>query len=396
MEMDKDKELKILMLEDLPEDMGLIEYFLKKGGLKFISKQVDSKDEFIEALKEFKPDVILSDHALPKFNSIDALIICKKTSVHAPFILVTGTVSEEFAVNCLKQGADDYVLKSNLTRLPTAILNSLKQRQVSAKRKQAERALRKQNEELVKINKELDSFVYSVSHNIRAPLMSVLGLVNLAKLDEGSNGNANSAFKQYFSMMESSIHRLDDTLKEILDYSRNARSNLNIEKINMRTLLEDGFERLKYIEGSELIDKRIFVEESQDHFYSDSYRLMVIFHNLISNSIKYRDPNKDSPFISIAIKTTHENAVIRFEDNGIGIPEEYLSKIFDMFFRATDRSEGAGLGLYIVRETVEKLNGSITVDSHANEGTVFDIIIPNCNHEESASKTPVTVMQKQS
>jgi signal transduction histidine kinase len=393
-EIDKEKELKILMLEDLPEDMGLIEYFLKKGGLKFISKQVDSKSEFVEALKEFKPDVILSDHALPKFNSIDALSICKKTAIHAPFILVTGTVSEEFAVNCLKQGADDYVLKSNLTRLPTAILNSLKQRQISAKRRQAEKALRRQNEELVKINKELDSFVYSVSHKIRAPLMSVLGLVNLAKLDEG-NGNGSGAFKQYFSMMESSIHRLDDTLKEILDYSRNARSNLNIEKVNMRALLEEGFERLKYIEGSDLIDKRIFVEEGQEPFYSDSYRLMVIFHNLISNSIKYRDPNKEAPFISIAIKTTHENAVIRFEDNGIGIPEEYLSKIFDMFFRATDRSEGAGLGLYIVRETVEKLNGTITVDSQANVGTVFDIIVPNCHAPEPANKVPATVMQKQ-
>lgn len=368
-----DKDLKILMLEDLPEDMGLIEYFLRKEGLKFSTKRVDSKGEFIEALRDFNPDVILSDHALPQFNSIDALTICKKAGIQAPFILVTGTVSEEFAVSCLKQGADDYVLKSNLTRLPSAIMNSLRQRQISLKRRKAEKALRKQNEELVKINKELDSFVYSVSHNIRAPLMSVLGLVNLAKLDDT---NANGTFRQYFSMMEHSIHRLDDTLKEILDYSRNARSNINIGKVNIRRLIEDGFERLKYLEGSEHVQKNFDIEDSIP-FYSDAYRLTVIFNNLISNAIKYRDVNKEQCFIDIGIRITPQNAHIRFEDNGIGINDEYIHKIFDMFFRATDRSEGAGLGLYIVRETVEKLNGIIKVQSKSYEGTVFELEIPN-------------------
>lgn len=368
-----DRELKILMLEDMPEDAELIVHFLKKEAMKFTLKRVDARTEFVDALSDFKPDVILSDHALPQFNSIDALTICKASGVHAPFILVTGTVSEEFAVSCLKQGADDYVLKSNLTRLPSAILNSLKQRQLALKRRKAEKALRLQNEELVKINKELDSFVYSVSHNIRAPLMSVLGLVNLAKLDDKSNANT---FGQYFSMMEHSIHRLDDTLKEILDYSRNARSNLNIEKVNIHAIVEDVFERLKYLEGSENMEKRISVD-IQYPLYSDAYRLTVVFNNLISNSIKYKDFNKKVSFIDIDIKVDQYQALIRFEDNGIGIPENYIRRIFDMFFRATDKSEGAGLGLYIVRETVEKLDGAITVHSKAFEGTTFEIIIPN-------------------
>lgn len=368
-----EKDLKILMLEDLPEDMGLIEYFLKKEGLKFMAKRVDSKGDFIEALREFQPDVILSDHALPQFNSIDALTICKKAGVQAPFILVTGTVSEEFAVSCLKQGADDYVLKSNLTRLPSAITNSLRQRQIALKRKKAERALRKQNEELVKINKELDSFVYSVSHNIRAPLMSVLGLVNLAKLDDR---NSNSPFRHYFAMMEHSIHRLDDTLKEILDYSRNARSSLTITKVNLQKLIEEGFERLKYLEGSEQIEKRITIEAPVS-FYSDAYRLTVIFNNLISNAIKYRDVKKDVSFIEIDVKITQSYAFIRISDNGIGITDEYIHKIFDMFFRATDRSDGAGLGLYIVREAVEKLQGTVKVHSKPYEGATFELVIPN-------------------
>ena len=91
-----EKDLKILMLEDVQDDVGLIERILKKQGISFISKRVDTRDEFMDALKEFRPDVILSDHALPQFNSIEALNICRKQSLHIPFILVTGTVSEEF------------------------------------------------------------------------------------------------------------------------------------------------------------------------------------------------------------------------------------------------------------------------------------------------------------
>jgi signal transduction histidine kinase len=368
-----DKELKILMLEDQPDEAGLIERVLRKDGLSFATRRVDTRDEFVSALKEFLPDVVLSDHSLPQFNSIEALKICKKQSNHIAFILVTGAVSEEFAVSCLKQGADDYVLKSNLVRLPSAILNSLKQKQVEHKRKKAERTLRKQNDELVKINKELDSFVYSVSHNLRAPLMSVLGLLTLARSDDQKY---DTTVGNYFNMMEFSIHKLDNTLKEILDYSRNARSEIKKEKVIIHQLLDDGFERLKYLEGSDKIEKHISIDD-QCPLYSDAYRLSVIINNLISNAIKYRDLTKEKPFINIDVKITEKSFFLLFEDNGIGISEEYVKKIFDMFFRATERSEGAGLGLYIVKETVDKLGGKVSVESVLGEGVAFKIEVPN-------------------
>jgi signal transduction histidine kinase len=367
-----EKEMRILMLEDLQDDVGLIEHALRKDGLTFVSRRVDTRDEFIEALNNFGPDVILSDHSLPQFNSLEALKICQKQNVTVPFILVTGAVSEEFAVSCLKQGADDYVLKSNLTRLPTAIQNSLRQKSVEQQRRLAERVLRKQIEELVKINKELDSFVYSVSHNIRAPLMSVLGLLNLARMDD----SAHDTLIQYFGMMEASIHKLDHTLKEILDYSRNARSDIRAEPVHMRDLIEDGFERLKYMKGSDQIHMDLQIDEAVP-LYSDAYRLNVILNNLISNAIKYRDTTKSQSYIHIAVHVTEANLRIRFADNGIGVSEALTEKIFQMFFRATERSEGAGLGLYIVKETVNKLNGTITITSAEGEGTVFEIEIPN-------------------
>lgn len=379
--------MKILMLEDLQDDVGLIERTLHKQGIAFVSKRVDTRDEFIGALDEFDPDVILSDHALPQFNSFEALSICRKQNLEVPFILVTGTVSEEFAVSCLKEGADDYVLKSNLVRLPSAIQNALKQRNHETKRKKAEKALRKQNEELVKINRELDSFVYSVSHNLRAPLMSVLGLINLVQIENKKN---DPGMNGYFAMMQQSIHKLDDTLKEILDYSRNARSELNIEKVDFKRMVEDSFDRMKYMEGSESIEKSIFIKGAAT-LYSDSYRLSVIINNLVSNAIKYRDPKKEKNIITIESTITDTTLNIIFRDNGIGISQDYINRIFDMFFRATDRSEGAGLGLYIVKETVEKLHGEIEVNSRIGEGTLFTIAIPNMKMPDEKLDSDVTL-----
>jgi signal transduction histidine kinase len=372
------KPLKILVLEDVQDDVGLIERELRKGGLAFETNRVDSRPEFIEALRKYQADVILSDHSLPQFNSFEALKLCRRTGISIPFILVTGSVSEEFAVTCLKEGADDYVLKSNLIRLPNAIINSIKQKQLESERKKSDMALREQNDELVKINKELDSFVYSVSHNLRAPLMSVLGLLNLARMNDRKEENMN----QYFEMMEHSIQKLDNTLKEILDYSRNARKDLDIKLVNIRSVVEDCIERLLYMEGSEQVKKNIDIIE-QAPLYSDAYRLLVIFNNLLSNTIKYRDPKKSQHFIHFYITVEKSLLTIRVQDNGIGIPPDFLPKVFNMFYRATERSEGAGLGLYIVRETVHKLGGKISVHSEVGVGTTFDIEIPN--NDEAAT-----------
>ncbi len=379
-----ERTLRILILEDVDEDVELIRRTLTKSGLRFESNQVDSREGFINALNSYRADVILSDHSLPQFNSVEALQLCNKAGSKVPFILVTGAVSEEFAVTCLKQGADDYVLKSNLARLPNAISNALKQKHAELEKAKAAEALQSQNAELKKINKELDSFVYSVSHNLRAPLMSVLGLLDLAK-HESHQSNSNS-LDDYFSMMETSIHKLDETVKEILDYSRNARQNLTIEKIDLIQTINDHFEKMQFMPGTVSISREIKMDE-QAEFYSDAYRVSVIMNNLISNSIKYFDPQKEQPFIRIEGKVTEDYASLDFIDNGIGIEQRYLNRVFDMFFRGTDKNKGAGLGLYIVKEAVEKLKGKITVESDVGQGTRFHIELPNSTRLETRKET---------
>lgn len=369
-----EKPLKILMLEDVEEDAILIERTLKKADIPFISKRVDSKKEFTDSIVEFTPDVILSDHALPQFNSAEALKICVSMNIRIPFILVTGTVSEEFAVTCLKQGADDYLLKSNLTRLPSAIQNALRQKKAEVERNKAESSLLEQNTQLTKINKELDRFVYSASHDLRAPLKSILGLVRLAKVD-CKEGNI-ELLQECLMMIEQSIFKLDTTIKEIINYSRNTRTEIYKENIHLQTLMDEVFENLQYIEGTEKIEKEITIDETIP-LISDPDRLKIIFNNIISNAIKYHDQEKKRSFISVKIKVNKTKALVEIKDNGIGIESEYISNIFNMFYRGTEKSEGSGLGLYIVKETLEKLKGTIQVSSEIQKGTKFTLEIPN-------------------
>lgn len=368
-----ERELRILILEDQEDDAGLVDRALKRERMHFIRLRVDTKEEFTHAIENFKPDIILSDHSLPHFNSIEALKICQAKKLNIPFILVTGAVSEEFAVNCLKRGADDYVLKSNLSRLPLAIRYALRQHRFENNRQVQEELLRKQNDELTKINKELDLFVYSVSHDLRSPLSSILGLVNVARMEAMKSYEV---FENYLDMIEHSVMKLDLTLREILDYSRNARGELITTETNLAQLINDAFEQLAHVNGCDQIKRQINIQ-GHTAFYSDSYRLSVILSNLISNAIKYRDEYKKPPLITISATITPAHCTLIISDNGIGIHPKYLGSVFKMFYRASDRSQGAGLGLYIVKEMVEKLEGKIMIESTPGHGTTISLSIPN-------------------
>lgn len=367
------KKLKILFLEDILEDVELVERTLRKEGMEFDMVLVDSREDFIEAIRNNSFDVILPDHTLAQFDSSEALKICRRLGIRAPFILVTGSVSEEFAITRIKQGADDYILKSSLQRLPSAIINALGQRKLQSERLEAELALRNQNEELIKINEELDSFVYSVSHDLRAPLLSLLGLLNISRMDERPR---DPIYDQYFDMMEKSITKLDGTLKEILDYSRNARTEVKAVEVDLLHLLKKAIQKLEHMEGFKEIEISIDTRRMHLPFFCDVYRVSVIFENLLSNAIKYRNPLKKC-VLQIQLDITQKEAVVSFTDNGIGIDEKILSNVFKMFYRGTEQSDGAGLGLYLVKETAHKIGGSITATSQLGFGSTFEFTIPN-------------------
>lgn len=364
--------MKILMLEDNHDDVFLVERTLKKAGLACTLQRVDTEQEFTDAIHASRFDVILSDHSLPQFNSLEALKLCQRSGITVPFILVTGSVSEEFAVEVLNKGADDYVLKTNLLRLPSSIQNSLFKKSQETARQEAENAIRKQNEELVKINGELDSFVYSVSHNLSSPLKSLLGLVSISKNESNPR---DPVYDQYFNMMEHSINKLNETIKEILEYSQNARNEIAESKIDFKLMIQNAAEQLKYLTDFNRLKIQTKIDEAS--FYGDHERLFVVCCNLLSNAVKYMDKSKPENLLKISIGLTPEEAQVVFADNGIGIASTSMPNLFTMFFRGTELSDGAGLGLYIAREIITKLRGTIQVNSRLGEGSTFTIRIPN-------------------
>lgn len=231
--------------------------------------------------------------------------------------------------------------------------------------------IQEKNEELSKLNKELDSFVYRVTHDLRSPITSVLGIIDAAKTEKGSD-----AFSKYFDMQRKTLLRLDNIISDIIDYSRNNRIETSFTKIDFSQMIANVFEDHQFMNHAAGIMQMININASCD-FISDARRLNILFNNLISNAIKYADPSKQDRFIKVTVLTDEKNAFIQIADNGLGIGETHLDKIFSMFYRATTKEQGTGLGLYIAKEVVDKLNGSISVDSAINEGTTFTVVIPN-------------------
>jgi PAS domain S-box-containing protein len=247
--------------------------------------------------------------------------------------------------------------------------------------KEIQNQLETQNEELKKINSELDRFVYSASHDLKAPLASVLGLIHIAKMEEDKD-----TIIKYMEMMEQSILKLDNFIKDIIDYSRNARLEATYEEINIENLVQNIFDNLSYLEKSKNIQKRIFVEQDSP-CYTDAKRLSIILNNLLSNAINYHNILQKEPFVEVNTRIDHKHIKISVKDNGLGIAHEHIGRIFDMFYRASYDSKGSGLGLYIVKEAINKLNGQISVHSELGKGTKFDILLPN--HIPNFSQKPL-------
>jgi signal transduction histidine kinase len=238
-------------------------------------------------------------------------------------------------------------------------------------RKLAEKNLESQNGELKKINIQLDRFVYSAGHDLRAPLMSVLGLINIAQMDPTP-----SKKDEYMELMRRSINKLDNFIKDIINFSRNSRTEIINERIDFNTQLQEILDSLSSFRGIEAFETNVRVDEKAP-FYTDAKRLSVVLNNLISNAIRYSDPYKKQSYVHVAVTTTPTEAHISVEDNGIGIEEEHLEKVFNMFYRATESMSGSGLGLYIVKETIDMLGGNIQVASTIGKGTTFTLTLPN-------------------
>jgi len=221
-------------------------------------------------------------------------------------------------------------------------------------------------------NFELDQLIYKTSHDIRSPLTSILGILQVMQLETEADRR-----DQYLGYIENRVHTLDRFLRSMLSYAKAARTEMVPELIGLDALLTGCLEELRFVNGFDQVRVSVQVRNGEVPFFSDPFRLGIILSNLISNAIKYRKPDHPESYLDITAYLAPECIRITLADNGIGIRPEYLDKVFNMFFRATEKAEGSGLGLYIVKQTVEKLKGTIHVRSTYGGGTDMEITLPN-------------------
>lgn len=227
------------------------------------------------------------------------------------------------------------------------------------------------NEQLTKLNNELDSLVYRTSHDLRAPIASVLGIIHAARIEINPED-----FHQYLDMAEKTLGRMDFLIRDIIDFSKNKRLELDLKEIDFKQLVQQSREDHEHADKALNINTEVEIVQAEK-FVSDPRRVSMIINNLLSNAIKYTDENKEKQWIKIKVTVAENIARIEFKDNGLGISQVHLDKIFTMFYRATSSSTGSGLGLYILKETVEKLKGTVTLQSVIKEGTTVLVMIPD-------------------
>jgi PAS domain S-box-containing protein len=224
--------------------------------------------------------------------------------------------------------------------------------------------------ELINTNKQLDQVIYKTTHDLRAPILSALGLVNLAESappEEKAN---------YLALIKKSLLKLNSFIEEMNNFFRNEKMALQREKTELGQIISEEIENLKNLYHADKLKIEVKMDEGSE-FFSDVVRVKTVVTNILSNAIKYADSKKLESFIQVGVKVRAEFCEITISDNGIGIDDDQLEKIFDLFHRATTESQGTGIGLFIVKDTIERLNGSIEVQSEIGKGTTFRMQIPN-------------------
>ncbi len=255
---------------------------------------------------------------------------------------------------------------------------------VEAKLRRLADEVKQKNNDLQRTNEQLDRFVYSASHDIKVPVMAIKGLANLARIEGADNTSLT-----YFRRIENQADKLSAFLLEMLEYTRNGKTALRLERVNLAHLVDDVIDGLSHLENAHRIEFKKFIR-LEGEVMIDRIRFMVILNNLISNAIKFHNYELANPWIKIMISRVDTNIQVMVADNGLGINDKFKDKVFEMFFRAPSLSSleteehgltsasplGSGLGLYIVKETVEKMNGRIMLSSTEGEGACFRIDLP--------------------
>ena len=373
--------LKILLIEDNESDAALIERTLVKAGYIIFLKRIESIEELTNSLESETWNIIFSDYHLPLFDAPRALNIFKKYKLDIPFIIISGAVGEEAAVEIIKSGAQDYVMKSNLAKLPLVVKRELAEAAQRNELLQTHKELLASNYALESALKSRDEFLIIASHELKTPLTSLKLRLQLMKREVSSNEKLSRGIDFFISQVD----QFTRLIENMLDVARiqSGVIPLDLVPLNLSKIVEEVLYQFNAQFAANNSKVSINISDKIQGNW-DRSRLTQVLVNLLSNIIKYAKGSS----VYIFAEQNDTQTTLTVHDSGPGIPKSKQPLIFKRFERAGApvSISGLGLGLYICKQIIEALGGSISLLSEEGEGTSFIIVLPN---NVSVDQTPV-------
>lgn len=374
------------MIEDSEDDARLILRQITEAGYQPIFKRVESSKGVLENLHTEVWDLVIADYSLPGFSGLDAVAIMKNEGIDLPFILVSGTIGEDLAVEAMKTGVHDYIMKNNLTRLVPAIERELRE---AAIREEKRRVEKERIQLVAKLGEALrirDNFISMASHELKTPITSLKLQVQIMKRiysDTVVSAESLERARKMVAASERQIMRLHYLVESLLDISRIRSGQFVLDKkeTNITQLVRDIIDQFhEQIEEAHCTVEFNASEETVGNV--DPNRLEEVVINLLMNAIKFGA----GKLIRVAVKSIGDEAEITVQDFGLGIAKEDQAKIFKCFERLSpmENYPGLGLGLYIANQILAEHGGRIDLKSEARQGSTFTIRIPL----QGSAKTP--------
>jgi signal transduction histidine kinase len=368
--------LRALLVEDNALDAALVVRALNKDGFNVTADVVQDEATFTRVLRANPPEVVLADYNLPNWKGMESLAILRREGLDIPMILVSGALGDVNAVECIKQGATDYVLKDGLARLPEVVRRALREKSERTWRRQAEEDLARKVDELARSNADLEQFAYVASHDLQEPLRMVTAYTQL--LAERYRGKLDENADKFIGYASEGAQRMQVLIHDLLAFSRVGGKEAR-ESVNCNAVMKDVLQALAAaIEESAAVVRH----DELPAVWAARTQVAQVFQNLIGNAIKFR--GKEPPLVSVQAEQAGQQWQFSVSDNGIGIAPEYAENVFVVFQRLHGRAEypGNGIGLAICKKIVEHNGGKIWVEPRAGSGSTFKFTLPCFRHEE--------------
>jgi signal transduction histidine kinase len=364
-------QLRVLHVEDNDLDAELVAQAMRKGGFSISVAVVQAEAEFERQLRLHLPDIVLADYNLPQWEGTETVEVLRREGLDIPVILVSGALGDITAVECIKRGATDYVLKDGLARLPEAIRRALEEKRVLRLRRQAETDLAHKAEELTRSNAELEQFAYIASHDLQEPLRMVAAYTQL--IAERYRGKLDENADKYIGYACEGALRMQTLIQDLLAFSRVGRAAAVAGPVNCDAAMDGVLLTL----GPAIQESGAKVTYAPlPEVWADASQITQVFQNLIGNAIKFR--GTESPEVSVQAERVGPDWLFSVSDNGIGIAPENAENIFIAFQRLHTRTEypGNGIGLAICTKIIERNGGKIWVEANPGHGCIFKFTLP--------------------